>query len=110
MRGIGLPLAYFGSFSLVHGGGFVYALPWYDPTTDAYLRQTGGGIEYTAAGLLVSLIGIIGLLVGVWGSDKLRQSGPPSSIRRRINVCGQEQILLMLGAAFFFVVHPIASR
>jgi hypothetical protein len=62
------------------------------------------------SGLVITIIGVIGFVIGVFVIDSLRQPAGGRPIRLAIRDSGEEHTLLILGTMFFVIVYPIASR
>ncbi len=63
---IGLPLGFVSVLTMTNIGTLLYLLPWYDPSKDPYLKQTGVTIEVVAQGGWMTAIGFLGFLVGTF--------------------------------------------
>lgn len=62
---MGLPLAFLSVCILPHVGMFVYLSPWYDPTGNAYLKQTGVTAYTTGIGCVLTAIAVVCFTFGV---------------------------------------------
>ena len=62
---VGLPFGFLCVFAMGHVGMFLYLLPWYDPSKNAYLRATSVTMENTASGSILSAIALASFTLGV---------------------------------------------
>lgn len=106
----GVPLAYAMLLSVIHAGALIYLLPWYNPLEDAYLAQQGASPYATAIGFAISTLAMLGLTFGVWMSDRVLQPRVPRGGNIAVRPLAFSRWLMGIGAAFFFVITPIANQ
>ena len=70
-RSTGLPLAFVLATTLMHCGALLYLIPSYDHTVDAYLASWNYTKGTVADGLVISTLGILGVVLGFGLANRL---------------------------------------
>lgn len=105
---VGLPLGYLLSISLLHlSGAIAYSMPGYRPTAQV-LIDNFHGFHTTFLGFERTLIGMVGLVAGLFIANFTVQTAPFKRPQKLTIFCQKLPVTLMLLALlFFFVLFPI---
>ncbi|MFO0941599.1 MAG: hypothetical protein U0930_12630 [Pirellulales bacterium] len=107
-QSLGLSLAYALLLTVVHGGGFVYLVPGYDPSNCAPLFSQGASIDVTAIGLALSTLAILVYTIGTYFADyvvtpRILLTAIPSATPIRFG-----RALILVGVVFFLAIFPLS--
>ncbi len=109
--GVGLPLIYLLGFSVIHlPGAIAYAMAYYTPTSQVLLDNQAS-LNMTFTGFKISLLGLLGLLVGwLLASNFVKDKiSHVVKVPTPLLTTGLARFLFTLSLMFFFFLLPIMA-